>query len=209
MSDCVRVVVIDDHALFRSGVIQGLHMDDNIRVVAEGSTANDAVQLVEAHRPDVMLLDITMPGGGIEAAEKIAHLAPETLVVMLTVSESDDHISRSLRAGAMGYVLKGVGADQLIDVVKGVARGTPFISPNLAFRLVSMQAKVQDEPIATLSKQEEKILRHVTAGKSNRQIGEELNILTKTVKFHMTRIMRKLNVKNRMEAALIARDHWY
>ena len=128
---------------------------------------------------------------------------------MLTVSESEDEIVRSLDVGAVGYVLKGVQARQLIEIIKSVAEGNSFISPNLALRLVSkLQAKRQPDPVAVLTKQEEKILRHVTAGKSNREIGEEIDIEEKTVKFHMTQIMRKLKVKNRLGAAMIARDHW-
>ena len=209
MSNCVRVVVVDDHSLFRSGVIQSLHLDDEIRVVGEGSTGADAVRLVETHTPDIILLDITMPGNGIDAAAEIMQLRQRPRIVMLTVSESEDEIVRSLDVGAVGYVLKGVQARQLIEIIKGVAEGNSFISPNLALRLVSkLQAKRQPDPVAVLTKQEEKILRHVTAGKSNREIGEEIDIEEKTVKFHMTQIMRKLKVKNRLGAAMIARDHW-
>jgi two-component system, NarL family, nitrate/nitrite response regulator NarL len=211
MPDCLRVVVVDDHPLFRSGVIQSLHLDKQIRVVGEGSTGREAVKLAEEHTPDLVLLDIGMAGNGIEAATEIMQLPQHPKIVMLTVSETEEDIVRALNAGAFGYVLKGIGARQLIDVVRSVAAGNQFVSPTLTHRLVmSLQAKadVGPSPLASLTPKEEKTLRLVVLGKSNREIGEELRILEKTVKFHMTQILRKLNVKSRLSAAMIARDHW-
>jgi DNA-binding NarL/FixJ family response regulator len=186
-----------------------LHLDDGIRVVAEGSSGSDAVQLAETHAPDLILLDISMPGNGIEAVAAIMRLPQQPRIVMLTVSECEDQIVRALEMGAVGYVLKGIDARQLIDVVKSVAAGNVFVSPNLTHRLVSsLQAKAKVNPLAILTNQEERTLRLVALGRSNRAIGEELGVLERTVKFHMTSIMRKLNVKNRVEAALKARDYW-
>ena len=209
MPDPLKIVVVDDHSLFRAGVVQSLHLDDGIRVVAEGSSGSDAVQLTETHAPDLILLDISMPGNGIEAVAEIMRLPRQPRIVMLTVSECEDQIVRALEAGAVGYVLKGIDARHLIDVVKSVAAGSVFVSPNLTHRLVSsLQAKAKVNPLAILTNQEERTLRLVALGRSNRAIGEELGVLERTVKFHMTSIMRKLNVKNRVEAALKARDHW-
>jgi two-component system nitrate/nitrite response regulator NarL len=209
MSDHLKIVVVDDHSLFRAGVVQSLHLDDGIRVVAEGSSGSDAVQLTETHAPDLILLDISMPGNGIEAVAEIMRLPHQPRIVMLTVSECEDQIVRALEAGAVGYVLKGIDARHLIDVVKSVAAGSVFVSPNLTHRLVSsLQAKAKVNPLAILTNQEERTLRLVALGRSNRAIGEELGVLERTVKFHMTSIMRKLSVKNRVEAALKARDHW-
>lgn len=190
-------------------MVQSLHLDDGIRVVAEGSSGSDAVQLAETHAPDLILLDISMPGNGIEAVAAIMRLPQQPRIVMLTVSECEDQIVRALEMGAVGYVLKGIDARQLIDVVKSVAAGNVFVSPNLTHRLVSsLQAKAKVNPLAILTNQEERTLRLVALGRSNRAIGEELGVLERTVKFHMTSIMRKLNVKNRVEAALKARDYW-
>jgi len=209
MPDPLKIVVVDDHSLFRAGVVQSLHLDDGIRVVAEGSSGSDAVQLTETHAPDLILLDISMPGNGIEAVAEIMRLPRQPRIVMLTVSECEDQIVRALEAGAVGYVLKGIDARHLIDVVKSVAAGSVFVSPNLTHRLVSsLQAKAKVNPLAILTNQEERTLRLVALGRSNRAIGEELGVLERTVKFHMTSLMRKLNVKNRVEAALKARDHW-
>jgi two-component system nitrate/nitrite response regulator NarL len=209
MADHLKIVVVDDHSLFRAGVVQSLHLDDGIRVVAEGSSGSDAVRLTETHTPDLILLDISMPGNGIEAVVEIMRLHHQTRIVMLTVSEDEDQIVRALEAGAVGYVLKGIDARHLIDVVKSVAAGGVFVSPNLTHRLVSsLQAKPKFNPLASLTHQEARTLRLVALGKTNRAIGDELGVLERTVKFHMTSIMRKLNVKNRVEAALMARDHW-
>jgi two-component system nitrate/nitrite response regulator NarL len=209
MADHLKIVVVDDHSLFRAGVVQSLHLDDWIRVVAEGSSGSDAVRLTETHAPDLILLDISMPGNGIEAVAEIMRLPHQPRIVMLTVSECEDQIVRALEAGAVGYVLKGIDARHLVDVVRSVAAGGVFVSPNLTHRLVSsLQAKAKFNPLDSLTNQEERTLRLVALGKSNRAIGEELGVLERTVKFHMTSIMRKLNVKNRVEAALMARDHW-
>lgn len=209
MADHLKVVVVDDHSLFRAGVVQSLHLDDGIRVVAEGSSGSDAVRLTESHTPDLILLDISMPGNGIEAVTEIMKLPHQPRIVMLTVSECEDQIVQALEAGAVGYVLKGIDARHLIEVVKSVAAGGMFVSPNLTHRLVSsLQAKPKFNPFASLTNQEQRTLRLVALGKSNRAIGEELGVLERTVKFHMTSIMRKLNVTNRVEAALMARDHW-
>jgi two-component system nitrate/nitrite response regulator NarL len=211
MANHLKIVVVDDHSLFRTGVVQSLHLDDGIRVVAEGSSGSDAVRLTEIHAPDLILLDISMPGNGIEAVAGIMRLPHQPRIVMLTVSECEDQIVQALEAGAVGYVLKGIDARHLIDVVKSVAAGGVFVSPNLTYRLVSSlqaRAKAKVNPFASLTSQEERTLRLVALGRSNRAIGEELGVLERTVKFHMTSIMRKLNVKNRVEAALLARDHW-
>ncbi len=211
MPDLLKIVVVDDHSLFRAGVVQSLGISTtSIRVVAEGSSGAAAVSFAEDLSPDLILLDISMPGIGIEAAAEILSALPRRpRIVMLTVSEDEDEIVRALGAGAVGYVLKGIEAGHLIDVVKSVAAGGVFVSPNLAHRLVStLQTKAKVSPVASLTRQEERTLRLVALGRSNRAIAMELGVIEKTVKYHMTSIMKKLNVKNRVEAALLARDHY-
>ena len=128
---------------------------------------------------------------------------------MLTVSEDDENIMSALEAGAVGYVLKGIEATPLIEAVKSVAAGNSFISPNLTLRLLAnVKRKSTPSPLARLSVQEGKILRLVSKGMSNREVGAQLGILEKTVKFHMTRIMAKIKARNRVEASLIARQEW-
>lgn len=209
MSDPISVIVVDDHSLFRAGVIQSLQLDDRIRVVGEGGTGQDAVNLAVAHSPDVALIDISMPGDGIAAARGIAEKARSTRVVMLTVSENDDDVMRSLEAGAVGYILKGIRAADLLVAVKSVAAGGSFLSPDLAVRLLAgTQTKRKASRLASLSMQERRTLRLVASGLSNREVGERLGIVEKTVKFHLASIFAKLDVRNRVEASLLAREEW-
>ncbi|WP_046864292.1 response regulator [Microvirga massiliensis] len=209
MAAQISVVVVDDHPLFRAGVIQTLALDDEIQVAGEGGSGAEALTLAREHGPDIVLLDISMPGDGIETARELSRLAKAPRVVMLTVSESDDDIMRALEAGAVGYVLKGIGASDLIGAIKSVAAGESFVSPNLTLRLLtSVKQRTTKGALSALTKQEERTLRLVAMGLSNREVGERLGILEKTVKYHMSNIMEKLKVRNRVEATLIARQVW-
>lgn len=209
----VRIVLADDHPLFRGGVARTLEEEPDLEVVGEGASAEEAVALVERHMPDVACLDISMPGGGIEAARRIGAAFPAVRIVMLTVSEEEEDVMAALRAGARGYVLKGVGGSDLVSVLRGVARGESYVSPSLAARvLAAMQTPMQGgaaeaDPLAELTRREEQILRHVSRGLSNKEIGRELDLQEKTVKHYMTNILQKLQVRNRVEAAILARDH--
>jgi len=208
MAERTRVAVVDDHSLLRAGVIRALTLDDMIEVVGEGASASDAIELVKAHELDLILLDISMPGDGIEAARAICSLPSPPQVVMLTVSEDDDDVTRALDAGAVGYLLKGIKAPELIAAVKSVRADGSFISPNLALRLLSSKAQAGIDPISSLSESEERTLRLILAGLTNREIAERLEVTEKTVKFHVGNILKKLNVKNRVEAALLAKREW-
>src|SRR5262249_34441968 len=146
----------------------------------------------------LVLMDISMPGDGIDRIRDVLQVSRPPRVVMLTVSQQDDDIVRSLEAGAVGYIVKGVTGSELIAAVRRIAAGDSFVSPNLAHRLVAgMRAKA--EITARLSDGEQQTLRLVAMGMSNREVGDELGILEKAVKYRMTRIMKKLNVKNRVE----------
>jgi two-component system nitrate/nitrite response regulator NarL len=212
VNNAIRIVVADDHPLFRGGVVRTLAEFDDMEVLAECGSAEAVIEAVGRLLPDIVLLDISMPGGGLEAARQIGQRFPAVHIVMLTVSEADDDVLAALQAGARGYVLKGVGAAQLIDLVRGVAGGASYVSPDLAARVLSaMQhpARARDkepDPIADLSKREEQILRLVAQGRSNKEVGRELDLQEKTVKHYMTNILQKLQVRNRVEAALLARE---
>lgn len=209
MAERVSVVVVDDHPLFRAGVIQTRGLDETIEVVGEGGSEAEALDLATSHRPDIILLDISMSGNGVETARELAKLKNAPRVVMLTVSEKDDDIMRALDAGAIGYVLKGIGASDLIGAVKSFAAGESFVSPNLTLRLLAnAKEKAAAGPLSLLTSQEERTLRLVAMGLSNREVGARLGILEKTVKYHMTKIMEKLKVRNRVEAALVAQQVW-
>ena len=211
MDDANAIVVVDDHPLYRSGVIRTLAEDGRFRVVGEGELADDAVALVEKHRPAVALLDISMPGNGLEAVRRIRQASPKTRIIILTVSEADDDIMQALDAGASGYVLKGVGGPELLEIVGRVAAGESYVSPGLAARLlVAMKSRGQaapsDETVPALTAREEQILKLVAEGLSNKEVGRKLDLQEKTVKYYMSTVFQKLNVRNRVEAALKARD---
>jgi two-component system nitrate/nitrite response regulator NarL len=213
MSEALSIVVIDDHPLYRAGVVRTLAEAGGICVVGEGGSASDALELAERAKPQIMLLDISMPGGGIEAARALAAAHPDIAIVMLTASEDDDDVMESLAAGARGYVLKGVGAHDLLSVIRSVASGGSYVPPSLAGRLLLAMKSGEgnagsSDPLETLTGREEQILRLVSAGRSNKEVGRELGLQEKTVKHHMTSILQKLQVRNRTEAAILARKSW-
>ena len=213
MTNKVRVVLADDHPLFREGVARTLVADPDFDIVGEGTDADEAVKLATDLLPDIIILDISMPGSGIEAARKVASVCPVVKIIMLTVSEHDDDVTSALQAGARGYILKGIGGEELINIVKAVHHGESYVSPDLAARLLtamkdSGRSGIQRDPLSELTAREEQILKGVARGLSNKEIGRELELQEKTVKHYMTNILQKLQVRNRVEAALMAKEHF-
>ena len=209
----IRIVIADDHPLYREGVARTLAEDAGLDVVGQAQDAPGAVDLVQRLTPDLLLLDISMPGGGgLGALRQVMALPAPPKVAMLTASEEDDEVMQALKAGALGYVLKGVGARDLVGIVKDLARGQSYVTPVLAARLLAVmrdggKAARAANPLADLSKREEDILRLVAEGRSNKEIGLHLDLQEKTVKHYMTSILQKLHLRNRVEAAVLARDH--
>lgn len=229
----IRVIIADDHPLYREGVARSLSDDPGILVVGQAQDAAGAVDLARRTRPDLLMLDISMPGGGLAALREVTSWPDAPRVAMLTASEEDDVVMQALKAGALGYVLKGVGARELVAIVRDLARGQTYVSPSLAARLlVAMREQTGREqtgrqetgrpgagntgsgsrgrpanPLDELSKREEQILRLVAEGCSNKEIGRALDLQEKTVKHYMTSILQKLHLRNRVEAAVLARDH--
>ncbi len=211
--DRIRIAVADDHPLYREGVARSLADDAAFAVVGQAADADAAVDLVQRLAPDIVLLDISMPaGGGISALRRIMALPAPPKVAMLTVSEDDDDVMQVLKAGAVGYILKGVGSRELLSIVRDVARGQSYVSPTLAARILNAMREGAERrsgnPMDDLSKREEDILKLVAEGKSNKEVGRALDLQEKTVKHYMTAILQKLHVRNRVEAAVMARDHW-
>ena len=208
MPDRIRIAVIDDHPLFREGVTHTIRNSKVLEIVAEGACAEDAVRIAKDQVPDIVLLDVSMPGGGLEAARTIAHVCPLVKVIMLTVSESEDHVSQALATGAQGYVLKGTSGPELIDTLRAVSQGGSYVSPGLAARLLTNARRptraAPDSDLPDLTKREHSILNLVSRGLANKEVARALNITEKTVKHYMTNIMQKLHVRNRVEAALAA-----
>jgi two-component system nitrate/nitrite response regulator NarL len=208
MTKAIRIAVIDDHPLFREGVIRSLAEIGGFEIVGEGSTKDDALRIAAEKQPDIVLLDISMPGGGLSAVSAILDLNPAQKIVMLTVSEASDDVAKALNGGARGYVLKGVGARALAEILTTVAAGESYISPTLSARVLSAlsESSAKREPIAGLTDREREVLALVAAGLSNKRVALKLDLHEKTVKHHMTRIFAKLRVNNRTEAAIAFRD---
>jgi len=215
----LRVSVIDDHPMFRMGVVRALEDEAGIEVVGEGSTAEDAVSLFRQHRPQISLLDLSMPGGGHSAIRSIRQIDGNALIVVLTASEQDTDVFEALKAGASGYVLKGVEAADLSEVLRNVAAGETFISTSLASRVLSelsniseLSPKVDFRPPETgpdmpsLTPREEQILTLVAEGNSNKEVARLLSLREKSIKHVMTRVLKKLHARNRTEAAMRMRD---
>ena len=205
----LQVAIVDDHPLFREGVAHTLRAQPDIEVVGEGESAADAVRIAAERMPDVLLLDVSMPGGGLNAVRQIAAAFPVIKTVMLTVSEDEDDVTAALRAGARAYVLKGVPARELVRIMRAVAAGEVYVTPSLAasllFELTAEKSGAAPNPLDELTDRERQILEGVAAGSSNKEIGTQLHVTEKTVKHHMTNILQKLQVRNRVEAALLAR----
>jgi DNA-binding NarL/FixJ family response regulator len=209
--DRLRLVIADDHALFREGLIAILEAQTDMEVVGQGGTAEDAVRLARELLPELILLDIDMPGGGLEAARTIADDCPVTKICILTSSEADDHLVSALKIGARAFILKGVAARELVRILRAVAEGETYVPPALAASLLlEMQAAGAPVkagapgPASELTAREREILEGLAAGLSNKEIGQKLFLSEKTVKHHVTNIFQKLQVRNRVEAALLA-----
>lgn len=201
----IRVIVADDHPLLLEGVLATLRAADGFEVVGSATDAAGAGKLATRQQPDIALLDVTMPGGGVNAAREIATASPGTRIVMLTVSEDEDDLLNALKAGASGYVLKGVSAPTLIGVLRSVRAGEVYVAPTLAWRMLGELSKPREAgPFDELTPRERQVLELVAAGQSNAEIGSQLHLAEKTVKHHMTNILAKLQVRSRVEAALLA-----
>jgi len=211
MTDTLQIAIVDDHPLFREGVAHTLRRQPGFEVVAEGSSAAEAIAIAGQRLPDIMLLDLSMPGGGLEAVRQIAAAYPVVKVIMLTVSQDEEDVTTALRAGARAYVLKGVAARELVEIIRSVAAGDAYVTPSLAASLLfDLRAgpghRPNAGPLGELTERELQILERVAAGDSNKEIGATLQVSEKTVKHHMTNILQKLQVRNRVEAALLARS---
>lgn len=208
MSDIIRVVVVDDHPLFCEGVAATLTREADIQVVADGSSAEDAVRLGQQHLPNVLLLDLSLPGGGLSALANLTQTCPAVHVIMLTFSEEEADVLAALRGGARGYVVKGVTGRELRGIVRSVAGGEVFITPALAgtmlLELSSPREVSGGRPLEQLTARERQILEGVALGRSNKEIARDLDLTEKTVKHYMTNVLQKLQVRNRVEAALLA-----
>ncbi len=210
MSEKIRLIVIDDHPLFREGVAYTLQAQPDMLVVGQGETLDDAVRLARDCAPDVALFDVNVPGGGIAAVTTVTAAHPAIKVIMLTASTDEDDLAAAMRAGARGYILKGIAARELVGIVRSVWAGEGYVAPALAAGLLAGLAggrvgAAKADPLAGLTEREREVLAHVAGGLSNKEVAARLHLSEKTVKHYMTILMEKLGVRNRTEAALLAR----
>ncbi len=205
----MRIVIIDDHPLFRQGVAGILAAEPDVTIVGEGVSAQDAIHLTKTHQPDILFLDLDIPGSGLSVIGQLLQLSPATRIIILTASVNDAPLMSAFKAGAKGYVVKGVAARELISITRTIAQGDGYVSPTLAAHLLTSQtapasATPTNSVFDSLTSRERQILSLVSNGQSNRQIADALSLNEKTIKNHMTIIMQKLGVRNRVEAAMLA-----
>lgn len=214
------IIIIDDHQLFREGVKRILEFESTFEVVAEGDDGNEAVRLVEAYQPDVVIMDINMPQlNGVEATKQLVRQFPNTKVIILSIHDDENYVTHALKTGASGYLLKEMDSDALIQAVKVVADGGSYLHPRVTHNLVREYRRLVSDsfgespasnvteirrPLHLLTRRECEVLQLLADGQSNRTIGETLFISEKTVKNHVSNILQKMNVNDRTQAVVLA-----
>ncbi len=208
MNDPITVLLVDDHEIVRQGIRAFFDAHDEFTVIGEAESGAAAVKMVETQIPDVVLMDLIMPGmDGVEATRRVKDLSPRTQIVVLTSYHDDEHIFPALKAGALSYILKDVKMEELAEAVKRAARGEPTLHPRVASRVIQeLHGAKRDEsnPFTELTKREMEVLKLIANGMSNAEIAEELVISGYTVKGHVSNILSKLHLADRTQAAVYA-----
>ena len=208
MTDNISLIITDDHALVRQGIRAFLELQPDLTVLGEADSGEAAVRMAAELVPDVMLMDLVMPGiGGVEATRQVKQVSPRSQIIVLTSYHEDEYIFPALRAGALSYVLKDVGPDELADTVRKAARGESVLHPRVAARVVQeLRGTRRDTPnlFTDLSDRELEVLRLIADGLSNAEIANKLIISEKTVKGHVSNILGKLHMMDRTQAAVYA-----
>lgn len=216
----IRILLVDDQALFREGLHTLLSVHDDLAVVGEAGNGQEAIDAVEQLAPDVVLMDLRMPVlNGVAATRQITQSAPNSRVIVLTTFDDDEYVFDGLRAGAVGYLLKDVPSAKLVEAIRAAARGESFLQPSVAAKVVAEFSRMSDleatsantavaqqDLVEPLSERELEILGVLATGASNREIANKLFITEGTVKNHVTNILGKLGVRDRTQAALKAKD---
>ncbi|MEJ9281837.1 MULTISPECIES: response regulator transcription factor [Ureibacillus] len=213
-----RIIIIDDHQLFREGVKRILEFEESFEVVAEGDDGSDIISLYRDYLPDVVLMDINMPGkNGVDATKELIQEFPDAKVIMLSIHDDESYVTHALKSGAFGYMLKEMDADEIVEAIKVVANGGSYLHPKVTKNLVAEFRRLSEHenkgnfhqteirrPFHLLTKRECEVLQLLTDGQSNRAIGETLFISEKTVKNHVSSILQKMNVNDRTQAVVTA-----
>ncbi|MGI8315501.1 response regulator [Halobacillus mangrovi] len=213
-----RIVLIDDHKLFREGVKRILDFESSFEVVAEGDDGSAALNLIEEHTPDVVLMDINMPSmNGVEATAEITKKYPDMKVIILSIHDDENYVTHALKTGAQGYLLKEMDSDALIDAIKVVSDGGSYLHPKVTHNLVAEYRRLAEnkgssayrtieyrKPLHLLTRRECEVLQLLADGNSNRGVAESLYISEKTVKNHVSNILQKMNVNDRTQAVVTA-----
>ena len=214
--DKIKILIADDHAVVREGTRRILEQEEDIEVVAEASDGEETVALATKLKPDVAIIDISMPKlDGIEATKQIKNLCPSIIILILTAYDDEQFIFSLLEAGAAGYLLKSVHSRELVDAIRAVYAGESVLHPSVARKVVNRFARAPDEiekkePAEILSKREKEVLKLVTKGLSNKEIAQELCLSIRTVQGHLVNIFNKLMVSSRTEAVLRAlKEGWF
>lgn len=208
MSDAISLLLVDDHSVVRIGLKAFFSTLDDIEVVGEASSGEEAVRLAADLVPDVVLMDLIMPGmDGVEATRQVKKVSPRTQVIVLTSYHEDEHIFPAIRAGALSYVLKDIDPDELAEAVRLAHAGETVLNPRVAARMVKEMRDRHGEtinPFNELTERELEVLRQIASGRNNQEIAELLVISEKTVKSHITNILSKLHLSDRTQAAVFA-----
>jgi two-component system, NarL family, nitrate/nitrite response regulator NarL len=210
----IRILLIDDHTLFRSGVKALLQRQPDFEVVDEAADGVEGIKRAKQHAPDVVLLDLNMPGlSGLETLQLLVQDLPDTAVVMLTVSEDADDLTTAMRAGACGYLLKDIEAETLGDAIRKAASGQPVITDHMTAKLVQQMRRAAQPPAPrggdvgeALTAREQEIVQELGRGASNKEIARSLDLAESTVKIHVRNILRKLKMTSRVQVALYAKE---
>ena len=210
----IRLLLVDDQALFREGLRTLLSVQTDLEVIGEAANGEDAVQQARALHPHVVLMDLRMPVlGGVEATRRIRAAVPGCQIIALTTFDDDEEVFGALRAGAVGYMLKDAPSEKLMEAIRAAARGESFLQPSIAAKVVAEFSRLSRTHPTTpaklvdpLSEREQEVLRHLAFGRSNKEIAAALDLAEGTVKNHMTNILGKLGVLDRTQAALKARE---
>jgi two-component system, NarL family, nitrate/nitrite response regulator NarL len=208
MADSMRIAVVDAQPLFRKGLADTIGGPMRL-VVAEGECADDVGRIVRQSKPDMLILDVSVPGDGLAAAENALRMSPNLKIVIVTASDDESDIADALHIGAQGYILKGVSASELLSALETIDRGVPYVTPALAHRLLKQskgKSLLANKAAALgLTARDKSVLGHLAKGLSNQQIAAELGVNVRTIKYYLTGIFRKMHVHTRVEAILEAR----